>query len=409
MGPQEKTFASSKPQQAMIRVISCDPYITKTIQSELERILQKHLIKREVDVQEFSALEPMELEAVQAKIRVFGISLEHKKHQQNAGNTVRPEARAQTGSGKDVYVLEGLKEDVLSVTELIGRATQEALFKDFQDKEEAITALNVQWSLKGINGAWQEVSLRDNYMLEYAHTRDKIFVDIDAPDGSRVTVNLKTQEATNGVTGMTYKLKRIESGALEMPVKWDPMQEELFMKVELQPTSQEYREIAQGFLKTAKFNICKIERVQNLYLWNAYSVCKQRIFAKNGQAELGEKTLYHGTTAESCQCIERDRFDRGHAGKHAAKYGKGVYFAVNAAYSANGFSPADKSGLKRMYVVRVLTGRYTVGKSSMISPPPRGSDPTDCYDSLVDNQQQPSMFVIFHDDQAYPEYLITFK
>uniref|UniRef100_A0A3Q4GDH1 Poly [ADP-ribose] polymerase n=1 Tax=Neolamprologus brichardi TaxID=32507 RepID=A0A3Q4GDH1_NEOBR len=197
--------------------------------------------------------------------------------------------------------------------------------------------------------------------------------------------------------------------ALEMPIKWDPMQEELFMKVELQPTSQEYREIAQGFLKTAKFNICKIERVQNLYLWNAYSVCKQRILAKNGPAELGEKTLYHGTTAESCQCIERDRFDRGHAGKHAAKYGKGVYFAVNAAYSANGFSPADKSGLKRMYVVRVLTGRYTVGKSSMISPPPRGSDPTDCYDSLVDNQQQPNMFVIFHDDQAYPEYLITFK
>lgn len=36
------------------------------------------------------------------------------------------------------------------------------------------------------------------------------------------------------------------------------MQEELFMKVELQPTSQEYREIAQGFLKTAKFNICKV-------------------------------------------------------------------------------------------------------------------------------------------------------
>uniref|UniRef100_A0A669E0H4 Poly [ADP-ribose] polymerase n=1 Tax=Oreochromis niloticus TaxID=8128 RepID=A0A669E0H4_ORENI len=296
------------------------------------------------------------------------------------------------GSGKDVYVLEGLKEDILSVTELIGRATQEALYKNFQDKEEAITALNVQWSLKDVNGAWQEVSLRDNYMLEYAQTQNKIFVDIDAPDGSRVTVNLKTKEATNG-----------------MPIKWDPMKEEMFMKVELQPTSQEYREIAQGFLKTAKFNICKIERVQNFYLWNAYSVCKERILAKNGPAELGEKTLYHGTSAESCQCIERDRFDRGYAGKNAARYGKGVYFAVNAAYSANGFSPADKSGLKRLYVVRVLTGRYTVGKSSMISPPPRGSDPTDCYDSLVDNQQQPNMFVIFHDDQAYPEYLITFN
>lgn len=89
-------------------------------------------------------------------------------------------------------------------------------------------------------------------------------------------------------------------------------------------------------------------------------------------------------------------------------YGKGVYFAVNAEYSAKRFSPPDAAGLKRLYVVSVLTGRYTVGNANMISPPPRGADPTDCYDSLVDNQQRPSMFVIFHDDQAYPQYLITF-
>lgn len=93
----------------------------------------------------------------------------------------------------------------------------------------------------------------------------------------------------------------------------------------------------------------------------------------------------------------------------AAAFGKGVYFAVNANYSAGGYSPADSSGLKRLYVARVLTGRYTVGKSSMKTTPPRGTDPTDCFDSLVNNQQNPSMFVIFHDDQAYPEYLITFN
>lgn len=93
----------------------------------------------------------------------------------------------------------------------------------------------------------------------------------------------------------------------------------------------------------------------------------------------------------------------------AAMYGKGVYFAVKADYSASRYSPADAAGLKRLYVARVLTGRYTVGNSSMRAPPSRASDPTDCFDSLVDNQQQPSMFVIFHDDQAYPEYLITFS
>uniref|UniRef100_A0A3B3WK69 Poly [ADP-ribose] polymerase n=1 Tax=Poecilia mexicana TaxID=48701 RepID=A0A3B3WK69_9TELE len=197
--------------------------------------------------------------------------------------------------------------------------------------------------------------------------------------------------------------------ALDLPSHWEPMQDEIFKKVDLQPNSNEYQKVASDFLKTANYTIHKIERVQNLYLWNAYSVCRQRILAKNGQAELCEKSLYHGTSAESCNCIERDRFDRSYAGAHAAAYGKGVYFAVNAEYSAKRFSPPDQSGMKRLYVARVLTGRYTLGKSSMKAPPPRGADPTDCFDSLVDNTQQPTMFIVFHDDQAYPEHLITFS
>uniref|UniRef100_A0A3Q1BEU4 Poly [ADP-ribose] polymerase n=1 Tax=Amphiprion ocellaris TaxID=80972 RepID=A0A3Q1BEU4_AMPOC len=243
------------------------------------------------------------------------------------------------------------------------------------------------WSMKDVKGDWQELNLHENYVLEDAHFNQQVFVEIATPDG------------------ITYKVKR----TLRLPEHWDPMQEEVFKKVELQPNSPEYQDVAQGFFKTAKYNISKIERVQNLYLWHSYSVCRQRILTKNGEAELGEKFLYHGTSAESCNCIERDRFDRSFAGAHAAMYGKGVYFAVDANYSASRYSPADPSGLKRLYVARVLTGRYTVGTSSMKATPPRGSDPTDCFDSLVNNQQQPSMFVIFHDDQAYPEYLITFS
>uniref|UniRef100_A0A3Q3GGE1 Poly [ADP-ribose] polymerase n=1 Tax=Kryptolebias marmoratus TaxID=37003 RepID=A0A3Q3GGE1_KRYMA len=196
---------------------------------------------------------------------------------------------------------------------------------------------------------------------------------------------------------------------LELPQHWESMHGQYFKKVELQHYSSEYQKVATDFLKTAKYSIHKIERVQNVFLWQAFSVCRQRIIAKNGSAELHEKFLYHGTSAESCNCIERDRFDRSYAGTHAAVYGKGVYFAVNAKYSADTYSPADVSGLKRLYVARVLVGRYTVGNSSMKAPPPRGSDPTDCFNSLVDNQQHPSMFIIFHDDQAYPEYLITFR
>ncbi|XP_034712923.1 protein mono-ADP-ribosyltransferase PARP14-like isoform X2 [Etheostoma cragini] len=409
--PQVKAFTSSKPPPAVMNVIGCGADTIRIIKRDLEGILQKQLVEREVDVQDFSRLDAMELEAVQAKVKVFGISLEHKIRQSAEdvnGNRAGNIASDRSGSGREVYVLKGLKDDVLSVLELVHKAIQKALHEDIQDKKEATLALDVQWSIQNINKAWQEVSLHDNYVLEEAHMKKQVSVDIMAPDG-KVTANLKAQEATNWLTGITYKLKRSESETSEMPTQWEPMNGEVLKKVELHPSSLEYQDVANGFLKTANYNILKIERVQNLYLWNAYSVFKQRLNAKNGPADLGEKSLYHGTSAQSCNCIEKNGFDRSYAGVNGTVFGTGVYFAVAANYSAGNFSPADPSGLKRLYVARVLTGRYTVGNSSMRATPPRGSDPTDCFDSLVNNQQQPTMFVIFHDDQVYPEYLITFR
>uniref|UniRef100_A0A3B3ZLM5 Poly [ADP-ribose] polymerase n=1 Tax=Periophthalmus magnuspinnatus TaxID=409849 RepID=A0A3B3ZLM5_9GOBI len=182
---------------------------------------------------------------------------------------------------------------------------------------------------------------------------------------------------------------------IDFPEKWSPMAGETFKKVELDPSTEEFQSIAKEFYRTTKHKIHKIERVQNHYLWCSYFVMRKKMLMKNGAAELGEKHLYHGTSAKSCNC---------------ANYGKGVYFAVNASYSARDvYSEPDDAGLKRMYVARVLTGRYTEGEASMKAPPPRGKNLSDRYDSLVDSLQNPEMFVIFHDDQAYPEYLITFS
>lgn len=49
--------------------------------------------------------------------------------------------------------------------------------------------------------------------------------------------------------------------ALELPTQWEPMHEEVFKKVELQPNSPEYQVVAQGFHKTTKYNICKVSMV----------------------------------------------------------------------------------------------------------------------------------------------------
>lgn len=61
-----------------------------------------------------------------------------------------------------------------------------------------------------------------------------------------------------------------------------------------------------------------------------------------------------------------------------------------------------------MYFCRVLTGDYTLGNSAMIDPPPKTANGTDLYDTVVDNTSHPTIFVVFRDYHAYPEYLITF-
>ena len=93
-------------------------------------------------------------------------------------------------------------------------------------------------------------------------------------------------------------------------------------------------------------------------------------------------------------------------------YGDGVYFAVEASYSAKPtYSCPDSNGIKHIFVALVLTGEYAKGKGGIKVPPPK--NPNDSalvlYDSVVDSTSDPTMFVIFYDPQCYPEYLIAFK
>ena len=47
----------------------------------------------------------------------------------------------------------------------------------------------------------------------------------------------------------------------------------------------------------------------------------------------------------------------------------------------------------------------------MIVPPPKNDpgNPNAKFDSVVDNVNDPTIFVLFYDREHYPEYLITFK
>ncbi|XP_077740611.1 protein mono-ADP-ribosyltransferase PARP15-like isoform X1 [Canis aureus] len=205
--------------------------------------------------------------------------------------------------------------------------------------------------------------------------------------------------------------KEQEEKRNNIPEHWTNMNQQLSCVIELHPGQSEYDSVRALFSETCFFyKIEKIERIQNVCLWQSYQIKKKHMDIKNGYRD-NERVLFHGTDADSVPYVNQHGFNRSYAGKNAAAYGKGTYFAVNARYSADDiYSRPDSNGRKHIYVVRVLTGVYTLGHAGLVTPPSKNPhNPTDLFDSVTNDTQHPNLFVVFSDNQAYPEYLITFR
>ena len=127
-----------------------------------------------------------------------------------------------------------------------------------------------------------------------------------------------------------------------------------------------------------------------------------------------ENQLFHGTSQDTAvRAIFKENFDWRVCGKNATMLGKGSYFAKDASFSdrytaaANGPVP----GLRWMFMARVLTGVYCKGNPAYVKPPPldAGKPDADRYDSCVDHEHRPNIFVVFDSDQCYPEYVISYN
>ncbi|ROL54452.1 Poly [ADP-ribose] polymerase 14 [Anabarilius grahami] len=84
----------------------------------------------------------------------------------------------------------------------------------------------------------------------------------------------------------------------------------------------------------------------------------------------------------------------------------------NDDYEANLVRKEATRGRMRIELNRVdlvLVGDFTQGKRGLPVPLAKSSNCSDLYNSVTDNINNPNMFVIFNDVQAYPEYLITFQ
>ncbi|NWW96112.1 PAR12 polymerase, partial [Rhynochetos jubatus] len=180
-----------------------------------------------------------------------------------------------------------------------------------------------------------------------------------------------------------------------------------YKAVEISNTTSEYNKIKHLFLQTMRsYSVLKIWRVQNPSLWKVFQWQKEQMKRENGGREVKERLLFHGTKISFMEAICVHNFDWRICGSNGTNYGKGTYFARDASYSHTYCQPAMKIS---MFVARVLVGDYVKGNAAYVRPPSKSVDGLRFYDSCVDDELNPSIFVVFEKYQVYPEYIIEYK
>ncbi|XP_068707153.1 uncharacterized protein [Montipora foliosa] len=296
------------------------------------------------------------------------------------------------------------------VTGMVGEIWHEINERNKEIKEEQqalLVSKNIEWSYE-IQGAKMVFDLKTNAKLEMAHVKSEAFVRVPLR-ADEFDINLKAKTGQGRQNGETITIHRKVKGADEgipLPEHWDPMPypDMTVHLVPLLPSSSEYQSVVS--LTNVQVNIQKIERIQNPHLYQSYVVRKQKIDQNNGGNN--ERQLFHGTKGENVKAINTQGFNRRFCGQNGVKFGQGVYFSRDASYSVH--YTMGGAGSHYMYLARVLVGKYCVGDSAMKNPPPKDTKrPEILYDSVVNDTSNPSIFVVFHDTQYYPEYLITFS
>lgn len=213
------------------------------------------------------------------------------------------------------------------------------------------------------------------------------------------------------------RLVKRDGESFQVPSHWEDVKDPLVAERFLLPsTGEEYQAVAKQFQSTMNKEtmIHSIERIQNVAMYRSYSVKRhtllQREMGSDHKADRFERVLYHGTNEDVIPKIVQQGFNRSFCGKNATRFGKGVYFAADAAYSASSiYAVPNDFGQCFMFLARVTIGEYCLGRLDALTPDTRDQKTCQLYDSTVDNIQKPRIFVTYHDAQAYPEYLVCFS
>ena len=141
----------------------------------------------------------------------------------------------------------------------------------------------------------------------------------------------------NKSTNVARPMRRVQERSIDFtaPPGWSGTQSEHCILVEIDADSPEFVRVQDRMHETMpSARLIRVERVQNLLLWDYYCLRKARMQKLNGSSAVLEASVWHGTRSLDPAVIYRDKQD-GFMMQHSAEgmWGRGLYFAENAKYS----------------------------------------------------------------------------
>ena len=204
---------------------------------------------------------------------------------------------------------------------------------------------------------------------------------------------------------------------------------------EVNPGTEEYTVISKDFFRSAPahYVISRIDRIENFPLHQAFvTACNNKMHTDpefNPSKDI--RMLYHGATeSDALLSIVHDQstgFNPLRTGlKTGRMWGHGVYFSGVAHYDNFRYaSPAvtrdnrPMADMKQIIVAKVIVGKYKLGTNDRVDQslanrtaacqlPLRQGSTHLRYDSFVNDEGNPVIFVIQNAAHIYPAYVVTF-
>ena len=196
------------------------------------------------------------------------------------------------------------------------------------------------------------------------------------------------------------------------PDEWTQQNEDIELKL-LVRGSTEWLNVYEIFCTTLPSkHIIMIQRIQSKRLWENYHNHRERMKTKNGEDKINEMLLFHGTRNTPPDTIYHDEEGIDMRCSRTGMWGMGNYFAVNASYSDD-YAHHLSDGTRQMILAKVLTGHsITLEPDNTLRKPPVKESSVQGivrYDTVTGCTNGSQVYIAYHNDKAYPFYLISYK